>query len=273
MIPENQMWHEAAMLFQMTILKGLSLIHLIRGLNYHNAFERDMNFIGIHDPMSTWAIVRAQFEAYCNFNNIYVNSKSDNERKLLYCLWVISGLKYRQRFTLSGMLQEHVDRQRSEAFTIIGLFRQVLSNPFFAALSSKEQNKIKDGIRRREFQFYFENGIAKQGHWNVLIKNAGCNSGFDHMYSAMSLSTHPSNVSVFQFRDMYLDGSSTEMTFFSLMVSKLIMSFLISDYLNKFPTMKITFNGLPEIHQLLINSFNRVFRGDAFVLNNIEDYV
>ncbi len=34
--------------------------------------------------------------------------------------------------------------------------------------------------------------------------------------------------------------------------------------------MKIVFNGYPEINQLLVNGYNRSFKDETFVVNNVE---
>ncbi len=101
--------------------------------------------------------------------------------------------------------------------------------------------------------------------------NAGVNEVFMHLYSLMSLSTHPSNITVFQYAQMFEKNFDAEMTFTFLGYSKIIMAFMIADYCKYFPIAKEKFLELPEINQLLVDSLNGTFRGRDFEISGLRN--
>lgn len=127
-IINNKIDHDAQMLYQMTLIKCLS----IRTLYQEQSFTSEIggnSIPSIKDPMSMWAIVRAQFEAFCNFNNIFLQTSSQGEKELVYTLWVISGLKYRQKFEITT--PEHFEKKQKEAKEIVDLSSHLKTMFFF----------------------------------------------------------------------------------------------------------------------------------------------
>lgn len=267
----NAIDHDAHLLYQMTLLKCLS----IRTLYQDHTFISDIggnNIPNILDPMSMWAIVRAQFEALCNFNNIYLQTSTLEERDLVHSLWVISGLKYRQKFETGIMTPENVVKKEKEAQEIIEITNHLKSADFFKSLQPREQMKIDNYLKDSIFQVYFKNGKLLKGGWTELMQNAGAKDMYKGMYNMMSLSTHPSNVSVFQFRDLYKNNMAQFSTDFLMKFSSFITACLIRDFCEYFPCLKNEFRKLPKMNQHLINGFNRLIRGNDYVLNDLVDF-
>lgn len=269
----STMDHDGYMLFQMTMIKGLSIKRIAEGVDYKSPLDKKIIMTGFLEPMSIWTITRSQLEAYCNFSNIYVKPKSKPEQDLLYLLWVIAGLKERQRTVENAKLPENIDKAEREAKQIDKLIEEVKDNIFFGQLSAERQQSIIKGIENRKFQWYFEGNKLIYGAWHQLLANAGITEAFNDLYAMMSMRTHPSNVSVFQFRDMYKEDFHVHSTFFALDCAKAIMSFFIRDYCEYHSGLKLVFNGLPEINQLMVNAYNRVFRGPEYAVNEIERFV
>lgn len=265
--------NEAFLVFQMTMVKNLSLMSLASGLNYTNSVKQDITLVDFLEPMSIWTIVRSQFEAYCNFHNVYVYQKSNEEQEFVYLLWVIAGLKERQRMVHENTSKEGKTKAKKEAKDLVRLRKELEENEVYQGLESDTKLFLKKGIKRRSYQWYFEDGELRYGAWHQLFKNAGARDILDKSYAMMSMWAHPSYVSVFQFREMYKDNFHSLTTFLALRFSKLILAFFIRDYCEYFPEMKSAFNGLPEMNQLLVNAYNRGFRGDEYRINDIENYV
>lgn len=136
----------------------------------------------------------------------------------------------------------------------------------------KEQKKIDNFIKDSVFQVYLKDGKLLKGGWADLMNNAGAKEMFKGMYNMMSLSTHPSNVAVFQFRDLYKERMDEFNTEFLMKFSSFITASLIRDFCEYFPILKTGFNELPKMNQHLINGFNRLLRGDDYVLNDLVDF-
>jgi hypothetical protein len=127
------------LLYQMTIVKSLSLIQYSNPINYENAID-GTTIKDIYDPFSIYTIVRAQYEAFCNFNNIYIQSKSLDELQLKYYLWVLSGLNYRQRFKTES--ESVKDIQQAEAKNIDIYMNLLNSNLCFLQLENQSKTNV-----------------------------------------------------------------------------------------------------------------------------------
>ncbi len=262
--------HDADLLFQMSVLKCHSILKLIEGINYTNPIDNTA-FKHTLDPFAIWPIVRSQYEAYCAFNNLFLQH-SGEPQKILYNLWVVSGLNYRQQFeVISPDLIEKSQRERENIQTTID---EIKSTELYKSFLDKEKDKIVRAIKNKEWQFCFTNNRFEYLSWKNMVQRAGVKpSFFDSTYSYLSLCTHPTNVSVFQFKEMYMDGEHYSTSLFALLMSRMITAFLIRDYCTLLPIALDSFNKLPITSQILINSLNRAFRSPEFALNNIEESV
>ena len=101
-----------------------------------------------------------------------------------------------------------------------------------------------------------------------MLINAGANQLLDGQYTSLSLNTHPSNVSVFQFKDMYSNKTDLPTMILDIKLSKWLVSLFISDYCYYFEDAKETFNKLPIMTQILINWYNTMFRNESYMINN-----
>ncbi|MGZ5281068.1 MAG: hypothetical protein ACXWEY_02215 [Bacteroidia bacterium] len=110
---KNQADGDSTILFQMVIGKALSILKLLNGVSYTSNSNIKIQFANFIDPFSIWPLVRTQFEAFCNFNNIYVNH-TEATTELLYNLWVLSGLMYRQSFTEIASTEENINKAEKE---------------------------------------------------------------------------------------------------------------------------------------------------------------
>src|SRR3989304_2803966 len=142
--------HEAKLLFQMTVLKSISLLQLSVPINYNNSVDGS-SLKNTYDPFSMDNLVRAQYESFCSFNNIFLQPASEDERILKYNLWVLSGLNYRQRFNVSS--EYAIEKKKHEAKEIEEITAAVLANKCYLGLDEQSKKNITDGIRKRDWQF------------------------------------------------------------------------------------------------------------------------
>ncbi|WP_341900737.1 hypothetical protein [Fluviicola taffensis] len=252
---------DAKLLFEMTLRRSSSLRTL-----HTNVYEGLKHPI---DPMSMWGIVRSQFEAFCNFNNIYIKTNSYDERRLLHELWVVSGLQYRQKSNSEAMNEEQLQKKSREAESIEELKELILTNPFLLDLGSHEIDKMNGFIKKKEFQVAFNNGKFNRVSWAQMWLNAGVNDKFDNLYSMMSNSTHPSNVSVFQFKDLHLEDHADFSANFSIKFSTLILCLFVRDFCTYFEPLKIKFLEVSNFNQSVINGYNRIARDESFKLSDV----
>ena len=108
-------------------------------------------------------------------------------------------------------------------------------------------------------------------HWHELTKVMKCNEGvLDEMYTYFSQYSHPSNVAVFQFANLFKKGEEEflRMTNFNLKYFFFLTSIFIADYIKLFPTVQKTFDRMNLRDQIVINFHNTCWRGEDFSIND-----
>lgn len=244
---------DAFILFQMSTLRCVSTLELSNECDFRN--DLNTSALRILDPFSVNALVRTLFESYCNFHSIYIQSKSDNETALKHDLWVLSGLKYRQQFPAT--IEEHQLKKQSEKDEIETLLNSVKNNSVFVQLDAKSQTNILDGIDKKKWHVAIDGNKAHIAHWQELFKSVISNQHFDKLYTALSLNTHPSNVSVFQFAQLYVSGQDVPLMKTAINLANLIFSFFITDYCQYFDALLPVYELLPENSKFLIETHSK----------------
>lgn len=266
----TQQNQDAMILFQMAISKGLAISELLKGCPYENR-ETGAVSAPIIDPTTIAALTRTQFEAFSVFHNIYIANEDQNVINLLHNLWVIAGLKERQRGNV-GENPEHIAKAEKEAGEIDQLILQIQSNPIFLERSKEQQQKILGWIEKRKFEVVFRNNKFVQLPHRDMFLSTGVNEVFSNQYSILSWFIHPSYVSVLQFGQMFKNEFNEEHTYTFLRISRIIMSMLIVDYCKYFSVAMDEFEKLSKIDQLLIYTDNKTYRSnhnfstDAFIV-------
>jgi len=262
---------DAKMIPQMMFTKLLHLEQVCHGITYQTR-DRSVNLNPIIDPTVVGTLTRAIFESVSVFNLIYISPKGSDEQSMLYYLWVISGLKYRQRFVDYLTSEEVKEKSRKEKIEIDRFINMIETNPLYLSCSEKGRQQIQYAIRKKKFAFYFENGepLPLDGFQDMVLRAGFRKKIMGEMYTYFSLSAHPSNVAVFQFAQMF-DKSAPEFdrtTVFDMKNVFLLLSAFIADLGELFPETKNTYNNLPILDQCIINHFNIFARDETYSINN-----
>jgi len=257
--------HEAKLMLQMMFTKVLHLKGILNGVSYSSNSGSYLN--NIIDPGVVAVMSRNIFETGGLFNLIYRQPKTDNERDIIYNLWRHAGLRTRQRFkesfeaTKKGRVLEE-ERQDMELIT-----ESIKTNSFFLGLDEHNKKKILDRLDKGEFLIQFIDNKVKCYKWHELVEVMNLKKDlFDNLYTYFSLYSHPSNVSVFQFNDLFKDADDNYlmMTNFNI---KTILSFIgvfIADYINFFPEVTKVFNNLSLEEQFIIDFHNMLGRNESY---------
>ena len=98
---------------------------------------------------------------------------------------------------------------------------------------------------------------------------------FEHIYTNLSFYSHPSNVAVFQFGDMFEEDKESflELTNFFLKIAFILFSIFIADYINLFPSVLKTYNSMNIRDQFVINYYNTLTRGNDYSINDSLKYL
>lgn len=258
---------DAGHLFQMTILKNLSIHKLAESIDYHNSIG-GFKMLNLYDPFTLSGIVRTQYEAFCNFNNIYRFSQTQEEQRFKHNLWVLSGLNYRQSFPATQT--DTIQKKEIELKQIGELETEIRSSLIYSNLNDASKENIEKAIKRKKWQVIIQGEKASSIPWHEMLRNAGANDLMNGQYTSLSLNTHPSNVSVFQFESMYSSKTDLPTTILTIKLSKWLISCLIADYCYYFPDAKTAFENLPVMTQIIINGYNLMFRGEQYKINQIS---
>lgn len=258
---------DAVTVNQMLLSKLLHLRKLLEGVSCKTAAFTIENF---SDPTIVASIIRNIYETVGVFYLINTDSNSAEERRLKYLLWSIAGLRYRQRFTSNATTAENLAKAVKEEKEIQEMIAEVKASNLYNSLAESEQGKIDQVIRKKEYRITLNGGNVNILDWQSLTNLMKCNPKlFNEIYTYFSLYAHPSNVAVFQFRDMFGEDEQ----FKSLL--SLVMRFcftltgiFISSYIKLFPDVMPIFEGLSLKDQILLNYHNRMVRGDNFSVNS-----
>lgn len=259
---------DAKQVIQMMLTKVLHLKSVIGGITFKTKDGSELN--KLIDPTIVASLIRNIYETAGMFNLIYRNPKSKEEREILYLLWVHSGLKYRQRFKSVITTEENQKKQQHEMEQIDKIVKEIESSSLFKSLDEKSQGKIHTKLRDKDYLMRFEGTEVSFLHWHDLTRVMGIKEGMlENIYTYFSLYSHPSNVAVFQFADMFKLGEEAfpQMVNFNLKIAFYMFSIFIADYIVLFPTVLKTFEGLDIRDQIVINSRNTAARGESYSIN------
>ncbi len=263
----NRAYMDASMLQQMIFAKTLHIRKMFEGIDYDGGKLGKLNTI--IDPTNIGILIRNVYETISTFHLIYVKPNSDEERELLYNLWVIAGLKYRQRFSYTT--EENEAKKREEGQEIETKKQWILNSSIFKNLDEQNQKKILNVIRQKDYKIIFEDAEVKVYNWSNIHEVLQLNQVlYENMYTYFSLFSHPSNVSVFQFNALF-SPKSEDYKIVALTGMEYLFSFLsifLADFIRVFPDIGELYNKIPEVDQILLNFHNTQARGRQYSIND-----
>ena len=262
---------DAMTVLQMIFVKLLAARKLLSGVDYVDS-ETGSKLNNLIDPTTIATHVRDTFETIAMFYIVYIKPENEDERLILYNLWALSGLNYRQQFTKNAAGEESKQILNDDQGLIEELTNQIQNCALFKKLNDINQKKILTAIETKDYKIIFEGNDVKLLSWEDTFKTMNLKKNlFDDAYTYFSFYSHPSNVSVFQFNQMFGQENSTyvdiaKYNFKNLMV---LLSIFIHDYIKLFPDRMKIFESLSLKDQLMIDAFNVLFRGHNKSINGV----
>lgn len=256
-IRRQDMIDDAQTLFQMFYIKCISIRGLLNGYGHEN------NTRVIIDYISLLSLVRTLYETFCAFELIFVYPDTDDKRLILYDLFLIQGLNERQQFGDSENC--YVEQRKNEALTILNAQQEIFDSGLYSALSKDNKNKLENLAKNHPTYWrYFDkdnNIITFERNTSYMIFNIK-KDPFKDRYRYMSLYTHPSYLSISQYKYIYRFSNNEDDTFVAVSIHDVLvlMSFLITDYCKLFPECKKVLDNLDPKHRKLITYYNDYYR-------------
>ena len=260
---------DAKIINQMMFTKLTHIKKLVEGVGYTAKNGDKLN--AIIDPTIIASLTRNVYETTSLFNLIFRNTKTTDEKAIIYGLWVLSGLKYRQRFASSATTPENIEKIEDEKKEIAKIETEIRETVLYKSLDAKNQAKIETKIKDKDFKIKFDGKEVTFLNWQDMCDVMELNKDlFDNIYTYFSLYSHPSQVAVFQFENMFSRDKEEyiELTSTNLKYCFSLLSVFIADYINLFPEVKNTFEKLEVHKQIAIDSHNRLLRGEKFLIND-----
>lgn len=260
---------DARMVNQMMLTKVLHIRQVVTGVSFTSSDGTILN--EIIDPTIVAPLIRNVYETVSMFNLIYRHTKTEDEKLILYNLWAIAGLNYRQKFESLITTPENDQKLKEEKQHIDSLVSEIENSNLYKGLNQKDKDKIQSKIKEKDFKIRFDNNKVVFLHWQELCTTMGVKFGlFDKIYTYFSLYSHPSNVAVFQFGEMFKneDKAFLDLTNYNLKNLFVLLSIFIADYIHLFPTTLRTFESQSLINQLVINGQNKLLRDYEYSIND-----
>jgi len=265
---KNQAEAESKLIVQMIFSKLLNLNKIVDGVDFDSKDEYHLN--NVIDPTVIAILVRTIYETIATFYLIYIKPNSDDEKLIMYNLWVVAGLKFRQRFASNAKSEESKMKLAYDAQKINDLEKAIRNTTLYNSLSEKGQFAIDKQLKDKDFKVFFDKGNVIQLSWSQITQVMGMKEDLmDNMYTYFSLYSHPSNVAVFQFRDLFnkAENPSIGMSNFNVSNAIKLIGFFIAEYISLYPETRVVFESLPLIDQIMINYHSRFFRVDKVSIN------
>lgn len=263
---------DAKLIPQMMFTKLSHLEQACHGISYITR-DGSTKLNTIIDPSIVATLIRSVFEAVGVYNLIYLQPQTADEKLIVYNLWVISGLKYRQGFSSYLTREETKLKSQSEKDLIKKYIKQIEETEAYQSLDPKDREKIIAQIKQKKFQVHFKNGkpAILNGFQDIALKAGYRESIMGAMYTYFSLNAHPSNVAVFQFEQMFRSTAPIFGTtvIFNLKNVFFLLGGFIADLTKLFPEAKVAFETLPVLDQCVINYLNVFSRTDSYSINKI----
>jgi hypothetical protein len=261
---------DGRIMLQMMTSKLLHLRKLLNGITYF-APNGQKILDALLDPTVISVLVRNIFETVCTFNIVFINTKSDDERRIIHNLWSIAGFEYRQKFKDIATSDENRLKAENEKDIVLKLRAEIEETDLFKSLDNRNQKKIIEKIKDKDYKISFGKQKVIYLSWQDISKILLPKfDALDKMYIYFSLYAHPSHVSVWQYKDLFnkQHEGHKELTRFNTKICLILSSIFLSDFIKTFPDLLPTFERESILNQILMNAYNQMFRGESFSINN-----
>lgn len=261
---------DAKMINQMMFTKVAHIKRIVEGISFQSNEGVQLNTI--IDPTIVALLIRNVYETVAMFHLIYRRTKNEDEKAIIYGLWVHAGLMFRQRFENVITSAENRKKFEHEQKQLEQIKIEIQETNLFKELTQKNQNKILTKLREKDYKIWFNHKDVEFLSWQEITGVMGLkNDLLDNLYTYFSLYSHPSNVAVFQFVNMFNKGDVPFMRITNHNLTNLfvLLSIYVADYINLFPIVNETYNKLSIRDQVVINFHNMTMRGDEYSINEV----
>ena len=221
---------DCLLLVQMLFTRVNCFYKLLDGFDYHFG---NVHLNEIIDHSTLFSIVRDIYEALCTFELIFVLPQTTDEEIIAYNTFVAAGLKERQGLNIDTDAARAVKAEELVEWEEI---KNTIHNTQLYKQLAEDEKKVFDNTFNSTHPIYRwhidENGKLKKVSWEYAYKLIGLKEEtFSSIYNFLSLHTHPTSLSLRQFRDSFLetDPAFVWETCFACKIVSILLSVYIAD--------------------------------------------
>jgi hypothetical protein len=216
---------------------------LSNGVDTNPIIQKDGTLLGYS---SMEVLERSLFECLLTFFYIYIDPPDGDTFEFRYCVWHLRGLIVRERFfvdfppTDKGSEQDQLEFLNNEFDYIDELRDRIKKTNFFLGIRKEKKRKL----------------VLKEGKWQFpiwidLSKQAGISPRFSQiLYLLLSDQSHSGGLSAIQMLDLSINERNDRMEG-TLSLGKLLISKMMTQYLDLFPNTVRVFEANQEVARLV----------------------
>ena len=252
---------------QMIFTKLFNIRENLNGVNFSNDefhFKKD-----IIDTSLLANNIRNLFETVCLFNNFFIQSTDKDELILKLNIWEYSSLKYRLKLESQATTEEQKSLLEKDKKKVNSLKSNIENSKIYKELDEKNQHKIQNILKSKDFKFSIIKGEIKVYDWQKLADNLpDTKKAIPLLYTILSFYSHPTWKSVYDFGNSFTEEKIwIENSQDLLRYTYILSSIFIIDYIKYFPKSETSFNELEPLDTYLIEFYNYLIRGEDYLLD------
>ena len=252
---------------QMIFTKLFNIRENLNGVNFSNDefhFKKD-----IIDTSLLANNIRNLFETVCLFNNFFIQSTDKDELILKLNIWEYSSLKYRLKLESQATTEEQKSFLEKDTNRVNSLKSNIENSKIYKKLDEKNQQKIQNILKSKDFKFSIIKGEIKVYDWQKLADNLpDTKKAIPLLYTILSFYSHPTWKSVYDFGNSFTEEKIwIENAQDLLRYTYTLSSIFIIDYIKYFPRSETSFNELEPLDTYLIEFYNYLIRGEDYLLD------
>jgi hypothetical protein len=203
------------------------------------------------------------YESLIAFKLIFVLPKSNDERIILYNMFVAQGLTERLRAADEDLKESHSERIAQENEDIAACKKDIQDTNLYKKLDKQSQNIIDSQFGKKyRYRFTDDNkpeSVNFESAYTLLNVREDL---FHGMYAYKSLQAHPSYLFLCQFRDAYRDNceASVGMAKFAAQCVLTYMSIFIIDYMKLNAEVNDWFNPQDLTRRFVVGMYEDIMR-------------
>ncbi len=236
----------SSLLIDKFAIHSMSFYHLSKGIVEQKSSSKKEKRYG-YDLFTINSVFRAIMETYATFNNIYVESKSDEETKFRYLLWKVDGLYDKQKYKINtARIKGAKESLEKDDFILKCTIQEIENCSFIKKIDLNELIKIFNPEDKKvSWRFLYENSKIKPLNITALIEHTCKTDSFINNYRYASTHTHSNYLAIEHFENYRGKPIPEEYTLPFQKLAVFITSMFIMDICSINENSKKVFKTLP----------------------------